>query len=76
MNITWNMLDHDVLYTEDYDLFKEMLSICGVEKFGTYRDHKRGIFAWQVRYPKTLRQGVETSKRQFEKAQKDTPKSS
>jgi hypothetical protein len=43
-----------VTYTEDWDLYVALRDMKGVEKFGTYRDHKRGIFAWQVRYPKRL----------------------
>ncbi len=70
MTQTWSMRDKCVTYTTDDKLLGELLSIKGVEKFGTYRDKKCGIRAWQVVYNCKLRNGVETQIRAFKKAQK------
>lgn len=73
MTESWAMHDMYVTYTEDDKLLRDLLTIKGVEKFGTYRDKKRGVYAWQVVYPKSLRQGVEAAIRLGEQPQKATP---
>ena len=57
---TWPLGDgNSVVYTEDYDLYCELLSIPRVEWFGTYSDVRGRDFAWQVRYPNGLKDRVE-----------------
>ena len=52
---TWAMGDgNSVLYTEDYAAYRRVLSVRGVEWFGTYS--KAGLdFAWQVVFPTRLK---------------------
>ena len=52
---TWAMGDgNSVLYTEDYAAYRRVLSVRGVEWFGTYSQHDRD-YAWQVVFPTRLK---------------------
>ena len=52
---TWALGDgSSVLYTEDYETYRKVLSVKDVEWFGTYT--KSGLdFAWQVIFPTGLK---------------------
>ena len=58
---TWPLGDgNSVAYTEDYSLYRAMLSVSGVEWFGTYSKEGRD-YACQVIFPTRLKRGVKQS---------------
>jgi len=73
---TWALGDgNSVAYTEDYSLYRAMLSVKGVEWFGTYSKEGRD-FGWQAIFPTRLKRRLTKrtlSKKRTIRPQEPTP---